>query len=235
MSDDHSKSDVARQSRWTWIVPLGLVGVLVGAYFLWPSFNDFVSEAYSIFSDGDQERTRAWVRGFGAWGFVVLVAMMLMQTIIAFLPSLVLMVVSVLAYGPVLGGGLAWGGMLLAASLGFVIGRGLGVAAVDRIIGPETEARMLRFVDRYGTWAVIAARISPVLSTDAVSIVAGMAKMRYVRFVIATGIGTLPLTVLVAWLGADVNRLQSGLIWVSIISIGMLIAYIAYDFRRRRR
>src|SRR5690606_25642220 len=162
-------------------------------------YRAFVDEAYNVFSTGDHTQTQEWVRGFGAWGFVVLLALMLMQTILAFLPSLVLMVVAVLSYGPLLGGLLAWSGMLLAATLGYAIGRGLGVATVDRLLGPATEKKMMRFVDRYGIWGVIAGRISPVLSTDAVSIVAGVGRMRYLHFIAATAAGTLPLTVLVAW------------------------------------
>ena len=223
------------KSRWTWIVPLGLVLALGLAYLLWPAFNQFVEDAYDVFSSGDQARIEEWVKGFGAWGFGVLLVLMLLQTILAFLPSLLLMVVSVLSYGPWLGGVLAWTGMLLAASLGYLIGHGLGVAAVDRLIGPGTEKKMARFVDRYGIWGVIAGRISPALSTDAVSIVAGMARMHYVPFILATGAGTLPLTVLVAWLGSDVERMTTGLIWVSAVSLAAFLGYVIYDRRKHHR
>lgn len=215
------------------MVPVGLLVALVLAYFVWPAYQDFAQQAYDVFSSGDRTRIEEWVRGFGAWGFAVLMGLMLLQTILAFLPSLLLMVVAVLSYGPLLGGALAWGGMLLAATLGYVIGRALGVAAVDRLIGPSTEKKMARFVDRYGIWGVIAGRISPALSTDAVSIVAGMARMSYLPFLLATGAGTLPLTILVAWLGRDVERMQTGLIWVSIVSLVVFVAYVVYDRKKR--
>lgn len=229
-----SEGGSVHQARWSWFIPLGLIAALAIAYFAWPESKAFFDEAYGTFSTGDQQQIESWVKGFGAWGFVVLIAMMLMQTVLAFLPSLALMVVSVLAYGSLLGAALAWGGMLLAATLGYAIGRSLGVAAVDRLIGEHTERKISRFVDRYGTWGVIAGRISPVLSTDAVSIVAGMARMSYLNFLWATAVGTLPLTVLVAWLGSDVNRLQTGLLWVSALSIGVFVLYVIYDRRWRR-
>jgi uncharacterized membrane protein YdjX (TVP38/TMEM64 family) len=159
---------------------------------------------------------------------------MLLQTLIPFLPSVVTMVVAVLGYGPVRGGILAWGGLLLAACLGYGIGRAFGPVTVDRLIGSRAERKVEQFVERYGVWAVIAARIAPMISTDAISIVAGLAGMGFWRFLLATAAGTLPLTILVAWLGADIQRLGSGLIWASVVSLILFGAYVVYDHRSAR-
>lgn len=202
-------------------------------YFVWPPFQTFIGEAYQVLSSGRQDRIESWVRSFGAWSYVMVVLLMLMQTIVAFLPSLVLMVVAVVSFGSVVGGLLAWGGLLLAASLGYVVGRSFGVVTVDRLLGTKTERRVEHFIERYGIWAVVAARISPVLSTDAVSIAAGLGRMAYLRFIAATAAGTLPLTILVAWLGADVDRLKTGLVWISVASLTMFVVYVVYDHRRR--
>ncbi len=220
------------QSRLVWLTPLGMIALLVMLYFVWPAFQAFVNEAYQVLSSGNRDRIQTWVSGFGAWSFVVIIALMLLQTIIAFLPSVVLMVVSVLSFGSLTGGLLAWGGLLLAATLGYVIGRSLGVVTVDRLLGSDTERKMERFLERYGIWAIVAARISPVLSTDAVSIAAGLTKMRLLPFVGATAAGTLPLTILIAWLGADIDRLQTGLILISVVSVLMFLGYVVYDRRR---
>lgn len=227
--DDSPREEGADQSKWVWLIPVGLIAVLVVLYFLWPAYQRFVSEGYSVLMSGDQQRVQDWVSGFGAWSFVVIIALMLFQTVVAFLPSVVIMVVAVLSFGPVLGGVLTWGGLLLAASLGYAIGRSVGVASVDRLIGRKTEQKMERVLDRYGFWAVIAARLSPVLSTDAVSIAAGLVQMNYLRFIAATAAGTLPLTALVAWLAADMDRLQTGLIWISVVSVATFVGYVVYD------
>lgn len=221
------------QSKWVWLVPVGLLILLVLLYFAWPAFHRLVREAYGVLSSGEQQRIEQWVNGFGAWSFVVVIGLMLFQTIVAFLPSVIIMVVTVVSFGPIMGGLLTWGGLLLAASLGYGIGRSVGVAAADRLIGEETERKVERALDRYGIWAIIAARISPVLSTDAVSIAAGLVRMRYVPFIAATGIGTLPLTVLVAWLGAEISRLETGLIWISVVSVVIFVGYVVYDKRLR--
>lgn len=232
--DDASRRGVLGRNL-TWIIALVILAGLVVAYFVFPAFRSFIDEAYDVMSTGDEEQIQPWVEQFGAWGFLVIIGLMLLQTVVAFLPSLVTMVVSVLAYGPLAGGLLAWGGMLAAASLGYGIGAAIGPAVVDRLVSRDTEQKLEKFVERYGGKGIIAARISPVLSTDAVSIVAGLVSMTYVKFISATAAGTAPLTILVAWLGADVNRLWPGLIAVSVVSLLTFVAYVIWDRRRSRR
>ena len=230
---DREQGESRDQSKWVWGLPLVLVALLAVLYFVWPTFHSFVGEAYQVLSSGRQERIETWVSQFGAWSFAVVLGLMLLQTVLAFLPSVATMVVAVVAFGPWVGGLLAWGGLLLAATLGYSIGRSFGVASVDRLIGAKTERKVEDFLERYGIWAIIAARLSPVFSTDAVSIAAGLARMKFLPFLAATAAGTLPLTVLVAWLGADISRLKNGLVWISIASLAIFVAYVVYDQRTR--
>lgn len=220
-----------RRSPLTWVVPLALLLALAGLYFVWPGFASFVDEAAAVLTSGDRQRAQEWVRAFGAWGYAVVLALMVLQTVLAVVPSLLMMVVAVLAYGPVGGGLLAWAGLLVAATVAYGVGRAIGPATVDRLVGEATERKVSGFVERYGVWAVVAARVSPVISTDAVSVVAGLVQMGYARFLAATAAGTLPLTVLVAWLGEDIDRLKTGLIWVSAVSLATFVGYVLYDRR----
>jgi membrane protein YqaA with SNARE-associated domain len=99
-------------------------------------------------------------------------------------------------------------------------------------IGPLVIAR---FIEDYGFWAVIVTRLAPFLSNDAISFVAGMLRMGYWRFIGATLLGITPLTIFVAWLGEDNDRLKSGLIWASVISIVGFVAYVWWDRRRKKQ
>jgi uncharacterized membrane protein YdjX (TVP38/TMEM64 family) len=157
---------------------------------------------------------------------------MLLQTLVAFLPSVLIMVVSVLAYGAMWGSLLAWGGLLVAALMAYCIGRALGPITISKLIGSKTEHQVATFVDRYGFWGIIAARISPALSTDAVSYAAGLTRMRLASFLVATAAGILPLVALIAFLGEDIDRLKTGLIWISVISLLVFLGYVIYDHRK---
>ena len=224
-----SRGERRSASRLTWLVPIVVIGALVGLYFVWPAYRDLLREAYEVLASEDRERIEAWVRGYDPWGWVVLVGLMILQTIVVILPSVAAMAASVLAYGPLLGGALAWGGMMVAAAIAYAIGRAFGPVTVEKLIGARSRGKLERAVERYGLWAVIIARLSPILSTDAVSIVAGLVTMGFWRFMAATAAGTLPLVILIAVLGAEVERLQVGLIVISAVSVAIFIAYVLWD------
>jgi uncharacterized membrane protein YdjX (TVP38/TMEM64 family) len=78
-------------------------------------------------------------------------------------------------------------------------------------------------------------RLSPAFSNDAISFVAGLLKMRFVSFIGATLAGTLPLAVLLAHFGRHSDRLETGLIVVSVLSLLSLIGYIHVDRKKRGR
>lgn len=231
---ERSGQDRAEQSRLSWLIPLAVIAALVLLYLVWPGFRSFADESYRVVRSGDRAQLEAWVSRFGAWGPALIYALMVAQTLLAFVPSLLVTLVPVLAYGPLWGGLLAWSGLLLAALVAYGVGRALGPVTVERLIGHKTERQIEGFVERYGVWGVVAARVSPALSTDAVSFVAGLVKMKLWRFALSTAVGTLPLVLLIAFLGSDFERLRGGLIWVSVLSLVTFVLYVVWDRRRRR-
>lgn len=223
------------RSRWSslgWVLPLVLLLSLAVAYFSWAPFRQFVTQAYQVASTGEEERIQQWVRGYDSWGVVVLLALMFLQSVIAVLPSIATMVAAVLAYGPSWGGALAWGGMMLTGSFMFAVGRALGPVTVERFMGETASKKVERAVERYGSWAIIIARLTPLSSSDAVSFIAGAVRMRYSRFLLAMAAGTLPLTVLIAWLGHDMQRLKAGLVVISVLAVATFAGHFVW--RRAR-
>jgi len=214
-------------------LPVATIALLVGLYYGWPPFADFVDKALRLVRAEDRQQLSDWIKSYGAWGPAVIIGLMLGQTIVPVLPSLIPMVMAVVIYGAWWGGLLAWGGLMLAAVLGYLIGRLLGPVTVDRFVGHRTREKIDAAVERYGVWTIIAARVSPVLSTDAVSITVGLVGMRFLRFLLATAAGILPLLAAIAWLGEDFDRLGTGLIWISVASLGVLAAYVIWDRHRR--
>ncbi len=204
-------------------------------YFAWPAFRELVQRAYAVVSSGDQERIETWVRGYGPWGVVVVLGLMFLQSVVAVLPSIGTMIAAILAYGPLWGGALAWGGMMLTGSFMYGVGRALGPVTVERFIGEKTSQSVEHIVERYGSWAVVIARLTPISSSDAVSFIAGALNMGYFRFLLAMAGGTLPLTVLIAWLGRDMGRLKVGLLIASAITLIAFIAHLLWQRWHGRR
>ena len=218
-----------------WIIPIVFAALVALAYVAIPPFHDFVDKAYRLIANERQDAFQQWIEGYGAWAPITLMALMLLQTIIPVIPSVAIMVAAVLAFGLVWGSVLSWLGLLAAACLAYVGGRLLGPATIYRLIGAKTENRLEAILDDYGMAGVVFARVSPALSTDAISFVAGLVGMRFGRFIAATAVGTLPLLLLIAVLARDFNTLERGLLIMSIVSAVMFVAYLGYQAWQKRQ
>jgi len=210
----------------------GIAG-LVGLYWLWPGYRAFLDEAWVVLTSDDEARIDAWIGGFGWWGPVVIVLLMIVQIFLIIAPSWLLMVIAVIGYGPWAGALVAGVAVAAASSVGYGLGRLLGRGGLDRLLGEERRAAVERETERYGTWAVVIARVNPLLSNDAVSVVAGIVGMNFWRFLAATLGGIAPLVGAIAWLGRDWTRMREGLLWLSLLSLLGLLAKVWVDHRSR--
>ncbi|RAK65898.1 TVP38/TMEM64 family protein [Hymenobacter edaphi] len=214
-------------------ITLGILGALLAAYFFWPAFQQQLQAGWAALRSGEQAQVAAWVRQFGFWGPVVLVLAMVAQMFLFVINNALLILVAVLAYGPWWGSLLAWVGVLTASSLGYWIGRSLGEAFIIRLLGEKAEHKVADFVTRYGAGAVALARLTPIVSNDAISFVAGVARMGYLKFISVTAVAIIPLIGLLAYLGQDSDRLKTGLLWVSGGGLLLFGGYIWWDKKHR--
>jgi uncharacterized membrane protein YdjX (TVP38/TMEM64 family) len=233
MSD--SEKSKSKKSRLPLLLSLILFAAVIGSWFLIPEVKNFIKEAFNTLTSEDEERISSWVEQLGAWGPAFVIIAMSLQMFLLVIPSPLLIVISVLAYGPVFGSLLSIFAVAVASSLGFLIGKYFGEAFISKLIGKKKEIKMTEMVDRYGTWAVFITRITPVLSNDAISFASGILRMKYRKFLGATLAGITPLTLLIAYFGETNERLKWGLFWVSLISLVLLIAYIIYDRKRQSK
>lgn len=227
-------SDSSPRPRWPRIASVVLVGGFATALFVSPSLRGFFAEAWNVLTSGEEQRITRWVGRYGAWGPAVIILLMVLQMFLIVVPSWLLMVVAVLAYGPWWGGLIAVTAVLAASSTGYGVGALVGQHGLERLLKDKTLRRMERETDRYGLWGVVVARINPLFSNDAISLVAGLLRMGFGRFLIATLGGILPLVILIAWFGSGWERMKTGLIWLSVASLLGLVAKVVVDHRKDR-
>ncbi|MBL3655243.1 TVP38/TMEM64 family protein [Fulvivirga sediminis] len=233
MADEENAS--VKKSKLPLILSVGLVVAVVLCYFLIPDVKQFCQEAWNVLLSEDKEKTSKWVSQFGAFGPVVIVLAMIVQMFLIVIPSPLLMVVSVLAYGPWWGSLIILVSVFCASSIGYIIGAYLGPPVVKKILGPKAEGKVESFLDEYGFWAVIVTRLSPFLSNDAISFVGGMLRVGYWKFIGATLIGITPLTIFIAYLGKNTDRLKTGMIWASVVSLVLFFVYVWWDKKRNKK
>jgi uncharacterized membrane protein YdjX (TVP38/TMEM64 family) len=168
-------------------------------------------------------------------GPTILILAMVAQMFLIVIPSVALMVVSILAYGPIFGSLIIFAAIFTASSIGYFIGRYFGPVIVQKLIGHKNENKIEDFIEDYGFWAVIVTRINPFLSNDAISFVGGILKMGYWQFIGATLAGIAPLTIFIAIIGKSTDGLKTGLLWGSIVSLIIFVLYVVWDKKKRKK
>lgn len=230
------REEQRKQSVWVFIVSAAVILGLVLSYFFIPGVQEFANNAYEVLTSDDKQRVKEWVSGFGFWGPVVIVATMVVQMFLIVVPSPLLMIVSTLAYGPWWGSLISYIAVVVAASIAYFIGYHASNAFIDRLIGQKSAQKVNHYIQKYGVWAVVLFRVSPFLSNDGISFVAGLGEMRFTRFILATTAGIIPLIAMIAFLGEDTDRLKDGMLWISAATVvGFGIYFLIKKHRDRKQ
>ena len=215
------------------LISFSLLACLVILYFIIPSFQAFVKEAFDVLTSDDEERIKQWVAKFKLAGPVTLILLMVIQMFLFVVPNVFIMMVAIVSYGPAWGAVISFLGVFASSSVGYVIGKYLGPVTVHKLMSDKARDKTARFIKRYGVTAIAITRISS-FSNDSLSIVAGLLKMSYRKYILATLAGITPLIVLLAIYGKNGKILRS-LIWIAAISLVILIIYIFLKERKREK
>lgn len=214
------------------ILTIALFLVIIGFYIFDPRFSAWLAEAYEAFKTGEISTIRDFLEGYRDYGYLILVGAFLFQMFLFVVPSVMVMTLSVLMYGPVKGAIISIIGIFIAATVAYFLGKTLSTVTLDKLIGRKSREKMTDFLDNYGFWTVLIFRLSPFLSNDAVSFVAGLVKMNYWRFISATLIGITPLAALIGYFGRSTDQMQTGLIIGSAVGLVGLALYIYVDKKK---
>ena len=234
--DNHSQKTTTnhgdRKTPWSIPASIALLVVIVLVLTISRDARDFFIEGGKILTSGDEKRISGWVDKFGFWGPLMIVFLMVLQMFLLLVPSWLLMVVAVLAYGPWWGGVIAVVAVLVASSFGYGVGNMAGEHGLEHLMSHKALKKVEKQAERYGIWAIIVTRINPLLSNDAISLVAGLVQMGFWKFLGATLVGILPLAVVIAVFGDDWQHMKTTLIWVSVVSLLGLGVKIYLDRRK---
>jgi uncharacterized membrane protein YdjX (TVP38/TMEM64 family) len=93
-----------------------------------------IARGLVLLANGDVNGLRTYVLGAGAWAPAVMAGLMVLQAVIAPLPSSPVSYVNGLLFGVWWGGVLSWASALLAAAVCFALRRHVGRPAAERLI-----------------------------------------------------------------------------------------------------
>lgn len=184
---------------------------------------------------GDEEALAQWFAQFGFWGPLSIILFMVLQMFLIVFPSWLPMIVATAGYGPVWGVVISVAAVVAASTVGYLIGHFFGPWARDTLFDEKQETQVQQLVEHYGFGIVVLFRLSPILSTDAISLVAGLLGMNYWRYIAATLLGITPLAIGIAYFAKDLERLKEGLYWLGGIGLLLYGVYIWMDRRDKRQ
>ncbi|MCE2414110.1 TVP38/TMEM64 family protein [Candidatus Poribacteria bacterium] len=166
------------------------------------------------------ETARAYIAGYGALAPVVSAILMVFQSVIAPLPAFLITFANGTLFGFWWGSLLSWSSSMVGAALCFYIARYLGIQRITQFISQPVVDKANNFVEKYGTYAILIARLMPFISFDVISYFAGATRMRFLGFWIATGIGQMPATLVYSYLGESASP---HIKWI-LFAFGVVIA-----------
>lgn len=183
------------------IIKLGIVLVCLLIYFLIPSVQTTIKKSFLILKMMDIDAVKSYILSFGIWAPVVSFLLMVFQSIIAPLPAFLITFANAGLFGWIKGAILSWSSAMAGAALCYAISKLYGRNAVEKLTSKSALKNVDGFFQSYGKYAVLIARLLPFVSFDIVSYAAGLTSMSFWSFLIATGLGQLPATLVYSYLG----------------------------------
>ncbi|MBI4282495.1 MAG: TVP38/TMEM64 family protein [Chloroflexi bacterium] len=205
---------------------LALTALLALAYWLWPAFRAEMRDAIRVISRANIEAFRQYLVSFGVWAPIVSALVMVLQSVLFPLPAFIVTITNGLLFGAFWGTILSWSSAMVGAIVCYAIARVLGRPAVERLVSKRALTVADRFFERYGSHSVLIARLVPVVSFDVVSYIAGTTSISLSSFLIATGIGQLPATILYSILGQKLPTLAN----IGLFAFGAVVALLVLAF-----
>jgi len=197
------------------------------------------------------QRVVEWVRGLGPRGALIY-ALIYIVGAVFFVPETLLTTGSGFLYGPVYGTLLVAPASVLAASISFLLTRSVARNWVAKHVARSPRfAAIDRGVGKHGFKIVLLIRLQPVFLPFAVlNYGLGLTRVRLRDYILASGIGMLPINILYVYLGSaihDLTRLVRGnlqssgpweqaVFWGGLIATALLVlamGHIAHQALRR--
>ncbi len=162
-----------------------------------------------------------FVKSWGYWGVLASMGMMILHSFIPF-PAEFVAIANGVIFGPVWGTVITWAGAMLGAFLAFLLARRLGQPFVRRVLSKRKAHTLERWVARHGLGTLFISRFIPIISFNLINYAAGLTKISWWTFGWTTGLGILPMTVLMVVMGDQIHT-RPFYLWVFLMLGGALL------------
>lgn len=183
---------------------IAVVAILLAAvagYFLVPPVREKLDQVLALFRSTSVEGIAEYIRSFGVYAVLISFLLMVFQSVAAPLPAFLITFANAAIWGWWKGAILSWTSAMAGALLCFGIARVLGRDTVEKLTSKFAMDSVEEYFARYGKHTILICRLLPFVSFDFVSYAAGLTSMGVASFLIATGLGQLPATIVYSYVG----------------------------------
>lgn len=221
------------------LIILLLIAAAAVSYFFIPAVKDLVNQIVHMFSTGDFAVVEEFVASYGSYAMLVSALLMVFQSLIAPLPAFLITFANASLFGWWQGAILSWSSAMAGAALCFWLAKLLGRDFVEKLTSKTGLAKIDEFFAKYGRQSVLIARLLPFMSFDIVSYAAGLTSMGFWPFLLATGLGQLPATIIYSYVGGmltgGAKLLVTGLLIVFALSVLAVLLRQIFAARQKAR
>lgn len=201
------KSEITRRQRIRDAVQsvllISLIGILVFLAYL-------AARALNL---TDVHRLAEFILSWGALGPVILILLAIIAALTGIIPSYPLTLLAGAIWGVWLGSFYVLIGIMSGAVLSFLIARYSLFPWLDRAL--RTHLKFYgRITDKYVTRFVFISRLLPFFIFELISYGAGLTRIKFSHYFWATLIGTIPVTLFLAWSGRVAITEGGPILWI---------------------
>lgn len=202
------------QGRRKLLLCIAIVGSLVAAYW-------FAMESRLLTELFNGTTLRDRLTELGVWGPFVIIGLMAVAILVSPLPSAPIAVASGAAFGHYWGTAYVLIGAELGALAAFSLARFLGYEFLHQWFGDKLSLGWLGSQNSLMS-LVFVSRLLPFVSFDLISYAAGLTVLSFWRFAIATAVGIIPASFLLAHFGEELATGEAEKIMISIGALGAI-------------
>lgn len=204
------------------IVAIGLLVLTLGAMpETWRDVRRFLKDA-------DVEDAVEYLRSFGGWTFIIVIALFIVEALVAPLPTWFLMIANGMLFGPWIGALVSFAGVMAGAMAAFSVARWVARRFIRGLVPDGLLTRVDDFSKANGFAILLVLRLVPFTSTDLWSYVAGLSRLPVLHFIAATALGDLPGVILFSFVGKAVIDNPAYWRWMAIGGGVLLVAFLGY-------
>jgi len=172
------------------------------------------------------------IRSLGAWGPLGSIGLMILHSFVPF-PAEFLTIANGMVFGSFGGIIITWVGAMLGAHASFGLTRIYGRPFVSRNVNSNQLKKLDNWVRHQGTMSLLIGRLIPLISFNLINYGAGLTTISWWTFTWTTGIGILPITIIMVIMG-DNFKVLPWWVWFILLIVIIGVAHGIRSFNKEK-